>query len=137
MGHRVPRRGEARQFSWKLQDGRVSARFLIQDRDAKFPVAFDQVFEAEDVTIIRTPFRSPKANAVAERWIRAVREECLDRVLILGERHLDHMLKEYVTYFNHARPERNGESRADRFAVGTCSEESFMIITAKLHRAFG
>jgi putative transposase len=95
---------QARQLSWKIQDGTLPARFLIHDRDAKFPVAFDQVFEAQDVTIIRTPFRAPKANAVAERWIRSVREECLDRVLILGERHLHRVLKEYVTYFNHARP---------------------------------
>jgi transposase InsO family protein len=96
--------GEARQFSWKLRDERVSAHFLIHDRDSKFPIAFDQVFEAEDVTIIRTPFRAPTANAVAERWIRSVREECLDRVLIVGERHLHRVLQEYVSYFNHARP---------------------------------
>ncbi len=47
---------------------------------------------------------SPTANAVAERWIRSVREECLDRVLIVGERHLHRVLQEYVSYFNHARP---------------------------------
>ena len=62
------------------------------------------VFEADDVTIIRTPFRSPKANGFAERWVRSVREECLDHVLVLGERHLDRVLKEYDSYFNQARP---------------------------------
>ncbi len=54
--------------------------------------------------IIRTPFRAPKANAFAERWIRSVREECLDHVIILGEQHLGRVLKEYEQYFNHARP---------------------------------
>jgi transposase InsO family protein len=95
---------QARQFSWKLQDGKVSARFLIHDRDAKFPAAFDTVFTSQDVTIIRTPVRAPNANAVAERWVRSVREECLDKLLILGERHLKRVLTAYVAYYNHARP---------------------------------
>ncbi|HSH79977.1 MAG TPA: integrase core domain-containing protein [Herpetosiphonaceae bacterium] len=95
---------QARQFSWKLRDGRVSARFLIHDRDAKFPAAFDAVFSSEEVGIIRTPVRAPNANAFAERWIRSVREECLDKLLIVGERHLHRVLTTYETYYNHARP---------------------------------
>ena len=95
---------QARQMSWTLQEEGLPIRFLLHDRDAKFPASFDHVFKADNVTIIRTPFQSPKANAFAERWIRSVREECLDHVLILGERHLDRVLKEYVTYFNHGRP---------------------------------
>ncbi len=73
---------QARQFSWKLRDGNISARFLIHDRDAKFPAAFDTVFTSQDVTIVRTPVRAPNANAFAERWIRSVREECLDKLLM-------------------------------------------------------
>ncbi len=95
---------QARQMSWTLQEEALPIRFLLHDRDAKFPRSFDHVFEADEVTIIRTPFRSPKANAFAERWVRSVREECLDQVLILNERHLHRVLKEYVEYFNHARP---------------------------------
>ena len=95
---------QARQMSWILHEEGPPIHFLIHDRDATFPASFDQVFEAEAVTIIRTPFRSPKANAFAERWVRSVREECLDQVIILGERHLHQVLKEYVSYFNHARP---------------------------------
>ncbi len=53
---------------------------------------------------IRTPYRAPKANAFAERWTRSVREECLDRLLIVNERHLERVLTEYVAYYNHARP---------------------------------
>ncbi len=95
---------KARQMSWRAEDEQLPIRFLIRDRDAKFSASFDTVFAADDVTIIRTPFRAPKANAFAERWVRSVRQECLDHVLILNERHLQRVLKEYVEYFNHARP---------------------------------
>ncbi len=95
---------QARQMSWTVQEELLPSRFLIHDRDAKFPISFDRVFEADAVRVIRTPFRSPKANAFAERWVRSVREECLDHVIILGERHLQRVLKEDETYFNHARP---------------------------------
>ncbi len=95
---------QARHVTWAIQDGALPVRFLIHDRDAKFPDAFDTVFTAEDVTIIRTPYRAPKANAFAERWIRSVREECLDQLLIVSEGHLRRVLREYVAYFNEARP---------------------------------
>ncbi len=87
MGDRVPRRGEARQLSRQIQDGYVPARFLIRDRDRTFSAAFYTLFSSEDVTIIRTPIQAPDANALAERWMRSIREECLDKLLILGERH--------------------------------------------------
>ncbi len=83
---------QARQLSWQIQDGSLPMRFLIHDRDAKFPPSFDTVFRSEDVEIIRTPAQAPSANAYAERWIRSVREECLDKILILGERHLYRVL---------------------------------------------
>ena len=95
---------QARQFSWNFQDGGVPVRFLIHDRDASFPTAFDAVFTSEEATIIRTPVRAPNANAFAERWIRSVREECLDKLLILSERHLNQVLTVYVDYYNRARP---------------------------------
>ncbi len=78
---------QARQLTWTLQnskDKRLPIRFLIHDRDAKFTSSFNTVFESEGIDIILTPYRSPKANAFAERWVRAVREECLDRLLIVG-----------------------------------------------------
>ena len=95
---------QARQFVWKLQEeGRVM-RFVLHDRDTKFPAAFDTVFTSEDMEVILTPYRAPNANAYAERWVRSVREECLDHVLIINERHLDHVLTEYSQYYNQARP---------------------------------
>lgn len=102
---------QARHLSWQSQDGTVPVRFLIHDRDAKFPVAFDTVFRSEDVTIIRTPVRAPNANAFAERWVRSVRQECLDKLLILGEGHLQRVLTAVVTYYNTARPHQGIDQR--------------------------
>ncbi|HEY7414409.1 MAG TPA: helix-turn-helix domain-containing protein [Ktedonobacteraceae bacterium] len=78
----------ARQLVWRLQEEGRSMRFLLHDRDAKFPRAFDTVFASEGIKVILTPYRTPNANAFAERWVRSVREECLDHLLLLNERHL-------------------------------------------------
>jgi transposase InsO family protein len=95
---------QARQRMWALSDEPATMRFLIHDHDAKFSTAFDNIFVSEGLEIVLTPFQAPKANAVAERWVRSVREECLDHVLILNQRHLWNMLTEYTAYYNTARP---------------------------------
>jgi transposase InsO family protein len=95
---------QARNLAWTLQQDGRPVRFLIHDRDAKFPPAFDTVFATEGVAIIRTPYRAPNANAYAERWIRSARAECFDHLLVAGEAHLRRVLSEYVAYYNQARP---------------------------------
>jgi transposase InsO family protein len=97
---------QARQLSWELQDNGQPLRFLIHDRDAKFPPAFDTVFAAEGMEVVRTPYRAPAANAYAERWVGSVRAECLDHLLIVNEAHLHHVLAGYVAHYNRARPHR-------------------------------
>ncbi len=97
---------QARNLAWSLQEAGAPPRFLIRDRDAKFPPTFDAVFATEGVAIVRTPYRAPKANAYAERWVRSVRGECLDHLLIVNEGHLRHVLVGYVAHYNQARPHR-------------------------------
>jgi putative transposase len=81
-------------------------RFLIRDRDTKFTAAFDTVFTAAGIDILKIPPRAPKANAYAERWVRTVRNECLDWVLVRNRRHLERVLTMYLTHYNTARPHR-------------------------------
>jgi transposase InsO family protein len=82
------------------------ARFLIHDRDAKFCGPFDEVLRTEGIDIIRTPIRSPRANAFAERAVKTLRHEALDWTLILGRRHLDRVLASYARHYNAERPHR-------------------------------
>ncbi|MBX3085461.1 MAG: integrase core domain-containing protein [Anaerolineae bacterium] len=96
---------QARQLTWELHDTtQPSKLYLLHDRDTKFTVSFDTVFVSEGITIVLTPSQAPNANAFAERWIRSVREECLDHLLIFNERALYRVLTDYVAYYNHARP---------------------------------
>jgi hypothetical protein len=102
---------QARQVMWDLKERGTAIRFLIHDRDSKFTKAFDTVFKSEGMRIIHTPFLAPNANAYAERWVRTVREECLDQLLILNEPHLRQVLKTYHDYYNEARPHQGLEQQ--------------------------
>jgi putative transposase len=101
-----------------LEEVSAPPRFLIHDRDSKFCGLFDEVFAAGGAEVIRTPFRSPRANAFAERWVLTVRTECLDWILIRNRRHLERVLRDYVEHYGRARPHRGldlkkPESRGD------------------------
>jgi transposase InsO family protein len=96
----------ARNLLMDLDEHTDRFRFLIRDRDTKFTIAFDTVFTAAAIEILKIPPRAPKANAYAERWVRTVRSECLDWTLIFGRRHLERVLTEYIEHYNTARPHR-------------------------------
>jgi putative transposase len=120
---------QARNLTADLVDAEVEVRFLLHDRDTKYTASFDEVFRAEGVEIVKSPFQAPNANAHAERFVRTVRSECLDHVIVLTRGHLERILRTYEHHYNHARPHqgiaqaipaanelpRNGTTPSDRF----------------------
>jgi putative transposase len=97
---------QARNLVASLDDRGRSFRFLVRDRDSKFVGPFDEVMRSVGARAIKTPFRAPRANAFAERFVRTARAECLDWVLIRSDRHAERVLREFVAHYNRERPHR-------------------------------
>ena len=85
--------------------------FLLRDNDSTYGAAFARVAAASGIAEVRTAYRAPRQNATCERFLGSVRRECLDHVLVLGEAHLRRTLREYVAYFNRARPHQGIQQR--------------------------
>jgi putative transposase len=96
----------ARNLLMDLGEHADQFRLLVRDRDAKFTAAFDTVFAAAGIEVVKIPPRAPKANAHAERWVHTVRGECLDWTLIWNRPHLRRVLTTYLEHYNTARPHR-------------------------------
>jgi hypothetical protein len=108
---------QARNLVMDLDERPGTLRFLIHDRDPLFTTAFGEVLKAEGLRIITTLPRTPRMNAICERVIGTLRRELLDRTLILGERHLDLVLREYLTHYNRHRPHQSRRQRPPDIAT--------------------
>jgi transposase InsO family protein len=97
---------QAPQFTWTLAERSARVRFLIRDRDQTFSDACDEVFRSAGVEILRTPYRAPQANGMAERFVRTARSECLDWRLVRNAEHLAHALRVFIDHDNGHRPHR-------------------------------
>jgi len=97
---------QARNLLLVMEERGRRLGFLVRDRDAKFCRGFDDVFGSEGVEVLVTPLQAPNANAYAERWVRTVRAECLDWLLIVGRSHLEQILRVYARHYNAHRPHR-------------------------------
>jgi putative transposase len=97
---------QAKNLLMDLDDAGMSVKFVLHDRDASFTAAFDAVFQAAGARVVRSAVQSPRMNAYAERWVRTVRAEVTDRMLIAGPRHLRAVLDEYAAHYNRHRPHR-------------------------------
>jgi transposase InsO family protein len=94
----------ARNLMMDLEDARCRVKYLIRDRDGKYPTPFDAVLADDGITVVLSDIRMPRMNAVMERWVRTCRRELLDRTLIFHQRHLLHALREYEVFYNQHRP---------------------------------
>ena len=103
---------QARNLTSDLTERSQAFKFLIRDRDSKFTASFDEVFRTEDIRVIKTPVRSPRANAFAEGFVGTTRRECLDRFHVFGRRHLEKVLAEYVAHYNQHRLHRSLDQQA-------------------------
>jgi transposase InsO family protein len=120
---------QARNLMMDLGERAGRFKFLIRDRDGKFTMAFDGVFAGNGTRVIRAPVRSPRANSFAERFVGALRRECLDHVLILGEQHLREVLAEYARHYNDHRPHQGRQQESPLRQPGRAVD-----ITARIER---
>ena len=120
---------QARNLLMDLEDRALNLTFLIRDRDAKFTGAFDAVFTSTGIRIVKSPVRAPRANAYAERFVGTVRRECLDHLLIAGQRHLRAVLAEFQTHYNGHRPHQGRQQRPPDHTA-----DQALDLTMRIHR---
>jgi len=109
----------ARNLVMDLEDAGAGVKYLIRDRDAKFPPLFDEILAQAGIQVVLSGIRMPRMNSVMERWVQTCRHEPLDRTLIWNQRHLLYALNEYETHYNSHRAHQAMEQAAPLRAVPT------------------
>ena len=123
---------QARNLLMDLGDRAGAFKFLIRDRDAKFTAAFDDVFTSIGARVVKTPVRSPRANAFAERFVGTMRRECLDHLLIVNEQHLRGVLATMAQHYNEHRPHQGRQQRAPNDIAGRVVDLSAAVQTRQV-----
>jgi transposase InsO family protein len=94
----------ARNLVMELEDAGCQVKYLIRDRDGRYPALFDTILADAGIGVVLSGVRIPRMNAIMERWVRTCRRDLLDQTLILNQRHLLHALREYENFYNEHRP---------------------------------
>jgi putative transposase len=97
--------------------------YLIRDNDGKFGLGFERVAKTSSIEMLKSPYHSPRANAICERFLGSVRRECLDHLLIMHEKQFQRILNAYVHYFNRARPHQGIEQQMPERSAGSVQED--------------
>jgi putative transposase len=113
---------------------KAASCFLLHDRDSKFSAAFDAIFASEGIGIVRTPVRAPNANRHVERWVGSVRRECLDRLLIVSRRRLEHVLRIYARHYNRERPHRALDLQPPESPAAVAARGEPPVLSTGVHR---
>jgi putative transposase len=129
---------QARNLLMDLGERATKFRFLVRDRAGQFTDGFDAVLVSAGIEVVKIPPRSPRANAYAERWVRTVRAECTDRMLIAGPRHLRAVLDKYVAHYNQHRPHRARSLRPpDGYDTATVSVTDLAVTRIQRRKVLG
>jgi putative transposase len=117
-----------------LQDAGSRARFLIRDRDGKYPAMFDTILADTGLTVVLSGVRMPRMNAIMERWIQSCRRELLDRTLVWNQAQMLHALRQYERHYNEHRPRRGISNSRPLQALPEPITDSSKITYLAVHR---
>jgi transposase InsO family protein len=124
----------ARNLVMDLDDAGCKAKFLIRDRDGKYPAMFDAILADAGIAVVLSGVQMPRMNAIIERWVRTCRRELLDRTLIWNQRHLLHALREYERFYNLHRPHQGIENVRPLRPLPEPITERYQLTRLNIHR---
>jgi putative transposase len=124
----------ARNLVMDLEGAGAPVKYLIRDRDGKYPALFDTILPDARITVVFSGSRTPRMNSIMERWVRTCRRELLDRTLIWNQRHLLHALREYERFYNLHRPHQGIANARPLAVLPTPIAEPGRLAQLNIHR---